>query len=186
MQSIRRYLLVDEIIDLLENEKGLCFDSKLSKEKFKLYLIQYNYNFFVKGLKHKLMFDEKGKYKKEFDSNQVRYLFDIDRRVSTIVFKYFKSFELLLNNAITSILSKEINRITGAPYIAALSKNEFLEIFENYTQVYKQQKKINSNDFTINQNFIGLVGEFFKNYSSVDFYPELAFKNKDSEPKEII
>ncbi|MDE5767475.1 MAG: Abi family protein, partial [Malacoplasma sp.] len=172
MQSIRKYLFVDEIISLLENEKGLFFDSKLSKEKFKLYLVQYNYNFFVKGLKHKLMFDEKGRYKKEFDSNQVRYLFDIDRRISTIVFKYFKSFELLLNNAITSILSKEINRITGAPYIATLSKNEFLEIFENYTQVYKQQKKINSNDFMINQNFIGLVGEFFKNYSSVDFYSE--------------
>ena len=158
MKSIREYLSVDEIINLLENEKGLYFDNKVSKDKFKLYLIQYNYNFFVKGLKHKLMFDEKGKYKKEFDSNQVRYLFDIDRRISTIIFKYFKSFELLLNNAITSILSKEINRITGVPYIAALSKNEFLEIFENYTQVYKQQKKINTNDFTINQNFIGLIG----------------------------
>lgn len=186
MQSIRKYLLVDEIIDLLEKEKGLLFDSKVSKEKFKTYLIQYNYNFFVKCLRHKLMFDEKGKYKKEFDSNQVRYLFDIDRRISTIIFKYFKSFELLLNNAITSILSKEINRKTGIPYIAALPKNDFLEIFENYTQVYRQQKKINSSDLVINQNFIGLIGEFFKNYSSINFYDELSFKNKDSEPKEII
>lgn len=177
MKSNRKYLNTDELIDFLENEKKLIYPDEKSKEKFKLYLTQYNYNFFVKGLKNNLMFDENGKYKKEFDSNQIRYLFDIDRRISVILFKYFKSLEFLLNNSFTSIISKHIFKETNTPYISALTKDQMSETFSNRNTVYKYYGL---------DSLSNIVSEFYKNFYESGFFNEKTFKNKDSENESII
>lgn len=179
MKSIRKYLSTDELIEYLEKEKKLIYPDEHSKEKFKLYLTQYNYNFFVKGLKNNLMFDEKGNYKKEFDSNQIRYLFDLDRRISVVLFKYFKSLEFLLNNSFTAIISKEIFKKTDTPYVAMLSKDQFSEIFSNLPNVYNY-KNINYDPL------LNIVFEFFKYFREESFFNETTFKNKDSENEIII
>lgn len=179
MKSHREYLNLDQLIEYLEKEKKLIFPNENSKDKFKLYLEQYNYNFFVKGLKNKLMFDENGYYKKEFNSDQIRYLFDLDRRILVVIFKYFKSLELLLNNSFTSVIFKEIFKKTQTPYIAVLSKNEFSEIFSNVTKIYTN--KIDNFDPLLN-----IVFEFFKYFYEESFFNETTFKNKDSENEFIV
>lgn len=179
MQSIRKYLSTDELIKYLETEKKLIFPTKESKEKFKLYLTQYNYNFFVKGLKNNLMFDEKRNYKKEFNSDQIRYLFDLDRRISAVIFKYFKSLEFLLNNSFTAVISKEIFKLTQTPYIATLSKDEFTQIFSNYSNPYGNHK--------VNYDpLINIISEFYKYFYEENFFNKTTFKNKDSENENVI
>ena len=99
IQSIRQYKNNDELINDLENNKKLVFVNPEAKEIFKDYLKHYGYFAFVKQYSNPLMYQDNNYkiFKKEFTSNNLRYLFDIDRNNSIVIFKYFRSVEFLLN-----------------------------------------------------------------------------------------
>ena len=178
MDSINKFLNIDDQLKKLENKK-LVFTDQNSKNIFKSYLQDYNYSNFVLGLKNKLMFNPDKTYKKEFTSNNLRYLFDIDRNISTIIWKYFKSFELNLNSSIFKVLAEVIQQKTNTPYLACLSEKEFDEIFNNLNTIIYYEEKA-----TIKKNMF--IQEFFKNYDMNEWFDDVAQKNLDSENDKII
>ena len=182
MSSIRRYLNPEQQLDLLANEKKLVFVDKESKDIFLEYLKLYGYYSLIKKTYHPLMFKIDSKnptskiYKEEFSSNNLRYLFDIDRNISTIIYKYFRSIEFLINTSLSKVLSKKINELTKCPYIAAISEKDFDIIFSNINKKIATSKKRNNN------LVLNVFLELFKNYRQDDIsLEEIAKENRDRE-----
>lgn len=181
IKSIKKFKNNDEIIKDLELRK-LVFSDLESKQIFKTYLSQYGYFSFVKVMSNDLMYSdiENKIYKKEFTSNNLRYLFDIDRNISVIIFKFFRSIEFLLNSSLLKIISKKIDKYAKCPYIAALSSEDFFELFPYINEEIKIQKKPNKNIC------INLWSDIYKNLWSDDYYCKEAIeKNKNNEDNEI-
>lgn len=180
-ESIKKFKNHDEIIKDLELRK-LIFSNSKSKEIFKTYLSQYGYYAFVKKMSNDLMyFDlETKEYKEEFTSNNLRYLFDIDRNISVIIFKFFRSIEFLLNSSLLKVVSKKLNKIVKCPYLFALSSKEFFEIFKEINNEIKLDKKENKNVL------VHFYKDIFKNFWNDDFNSnEAALFNKENEKDEI-
>lgn len=178
MESINKYLSYDQQLKNLESKK-LVFVDERSKEIFLDYLKEYNYSNFILGLKNKLMFDNENNYKPEFTSNNLRYLFDIDRNISAILWKYFKSLELHFNSSLIKVLAEVIQSKTNTPYLSCLSETEFDEIFSNLKDLkyFEKEAKIKKKLF---------IEEFYKNYDTIFWFKETADRNIDKEPDEII
>ena len=84
--SIKKYKNNDELIKDLENRK-LVFVNQEAKIIFKDYLKHYGYFAFVKQYSNSLMYQDIDQkiFKEEFTSNNLRYLFDIDRNNSIVM-----------------------------------------------------------------------------------------------------
>lgn len=180
MESINRYLSYEQQIKNLES-KNLEFPDQESKEIFIEYLKEYNYSHFILGLKNKLMFDKNNKYKKGFTSNNIRYLFDIDRNISATLWKYFKGLELHFNSSVVKVLAEIIQKKTDTPYLCCLSEEDFLEIFSNLNNV----KYFSTKNYLIDKKR-SFIEEFYKNYDNVYFFDDVADSNLDKEHDEII
>ena len=141
-ESIRKFKNNDELIKELEN-RSLVFPDEESKKIFKSYLTQYGYFSFVKKMSHDLMYSdiEQKIFKKEFTSNNLRYLFDIDRNISSIIFKYFRNIEFLLNSSLLKIVAKKINKNAKCPYIAALDGEGLRDVFPKIDEEIPKFKK---------------------------------------------
>lgn len=182
IQSIRQYKNNDELINDLENNKNLVFVNPEAKEIFKDYLKHYGYFAFVKQYSNPLMYQDNNYkiFKKEFTSNNLRYLFDIDRNNSIVIFKYFRSVEFLLNSSILKVIAREINKKAKCPYLAALSLEDFENIFPNLDQNISNNKKQNKD------NISNLYDDLFKNFNNKNFDSrDVIRKNKESEEQEI-
>lgn len=182
IQSIRQYKNNDELINDLENNKKLVFVNPEAKEIFKNYLKHYGYFAFVKQYSNPLMYQDNNYkiFKKEFTSNNLRYLFDIDRNNSIVIFKYFRSVEFLLNSSILKVIAREINKKAKCPYLAALSLEDFENIFPKLDQNISNNKKQNKD------NISNLYDDLFKNFNNKNFDSrDVIRKNKESEEQEI-
>lgn len=180
MDSINKYLSYEQQIKNLEN-KGLVFPDDLSKKIFLEYLKEYNYSHFVLGLKNKLMFDENKKYHKSFTCNNLRYLFDIDRNISAILWKYFKSLELHFNSSLVKVLSEAVQNKTNTPYLCCLEEKDFNDIFSNLQNIKYYDPKTT---LPFKQKLF--IEEFFKNYDTVFWFDDVAQSNLDKEHDVII
>lgn len=180
MESINKYLSYDAQIKNLQSKK-LEFPDQKSKDIFIEYLKEYNYSNFILGLKNKLMFDEDNNYKDGFTSNNIRYLFDIDRNISSTLWKYFKGIELHFNSSIVKVLSEIIQRKTNTPYLCCLNEDDFSEIFSNLNSV----KYFSAKNSLIDKKR-SFIEEFYKNYDIVYFFDDVADSNLDKENDEII
>lgn len=181
LESIRKFKNNDELIKELESKK-LVFPDNNSKQIFKTYLSQYGYYAFIKKMSNDLMFEnlDPKEYKKEFTSNNLRYLFDIDRNISVIIFKFFRNIEFLLNSSLLKVISKKLNKIAKCPYLFALSSNEFFEIFKEINNEIKFDKRETKNSLAFFYN------DIFKNFWNDDFNSnEAALFNKENENDEI-
>lgn len=163
-ESIRQFKNIDDLIKELENRK-LIFPDDESKEKFKDYLRQYGYFSCVKKISNHLMYDdvENKFYKEEFTSNNLRYLFDIDRNNSIIIFKYFRNIEFLLNSSILKIVARKLNKGIGCPYIAAMSSELIDDLFPNVDKKIPTFKKREKG------TYLNLYDDLFKNFNNKDF-----------------
>lgn len=178
MESINKYLSYEQQIKNLESKK-LVFPDEKSKDVFIEYLKEYNYSNFILGLKNKLMFDANGCYKPEFTSNNLRYLFDIDRNISATMWKYFKGLELHLNSSVIKVLAEAIQSKTNTPYLCCLSEQDFDDIFSNLSEVnYFETKAVIKKKL--------FIEEFYKNYDTIFWFNDTADKNIDQESDEII
>lgn len=179
--SIRQFKNNDELIKELE-ERNLQFPDENSKKIFKSYLSQYGYFSFVKKMSHVLMYEniEKKEFKKEFTSNDLRYLFDIDRNISVIIFKYFRNIEFLLNSSILKVVAKKLNKKAKCPYLAALDNEGLIDIFPSIDEEIPFFKKRERNTFA---NF---YEDIFKNFNNIDFDSKDAIEqNQNKENIEI-
>lgn len=179
--SIRKFKNNDELIKDLE-QRNLIFSNSRSKEIFNLYLKSYGYFSFIKNLSHDLMYSDINKkiYKTEFTSDNLRYLFDIDRNISVIIFKFFRNIEFQLNNAILKVIAKRINKNAKCPYLAALDNEGFEDIFPNIYASIPKFKNYNQNVFA---NFFDDVYKNIKNFDYDSF--DIINKNKQNETNEI-
>lgn len=180
-ESIRKFKNNDELIKDLEN-RSLIFPDEKSKQIFKSYLIQYGYFSFIKKMSHDLMYSDIDQkiFKKEFTSNNLRYLFDIDRNISVIIFKYFRNIEFLLNSSLLKVIAKKINKHAKCPYIAALDNEGLTEIFPKIDDKMPKFKKYDKN------TYINFYEDIFKNFNNIDFDCREAIKeNKSKESNEI-
>lgn len=180
-ESIRKFKNNDELIKELEN-RSLIFPDEESKKIFKSYLIQYGYFSFVKKMSHDLMYSdiEQKIFKKEFTSNNLRYLFDIDRNISVIIFKYFRNIEFLLNSSLLKVIAKKINKNAKCPYIAALDAQGLTELFPKIDEEIPKFKKYYKDTHA---NF---YEDIFKNFNNIDFDCHEAIKeNENKENDEI-
>lgn len=161
-QSIRKYKNSDELIEELITEKKLFFPDEESKKIFKLYLMQYGYVSFVKKMSNDLMYDDLDKktFKKEFTSNNLRYLFDIDRNKSSIIFKYFRNIEFLLNSSLLKVVAKHLNKLAKCPYISALDNEKFMKLFSKLEENTNKKCK---------NSTIYFYEDIFKNFNNIDF-----------------
>lgn len=180
LESIRKFKNNDELIKELESKK-LVFPDNNSKQIFKTYLSQYGYYAFIKKMSNDLMFEnlDPKEYKKEFTSNNLRYLFDIDRNISVIIFKFFRNIEFLLNSSMLKVVSKKLNKIAKYPYLCALSSDEFFEIFKEINNEIKLNRK--------EKNLLVIFfNDIFKNFWGDDYYTkEVVIFNKENENEEI-
>ncbi len=144
MSSINKFLTIEEQINKLKNCNKLSFPNEESVEIFKIYLNDYGYYNVVKNNRHPKMFeDEVNKiYYKDFSSNNLRYLFDINRIVSGIFYKYFRGLELKLNSSTIVSIAKKLDKFEGCPYIACLSQKNFETIFKNANDNLPSSKKM--------------------------------------------
>ncbi len=178
MESINKYLSYEQQLKNLESKK-LVFPDDKSRDVFLEYLKEYNYSNFVLGLKNKLMFDSDGNYKKEFTSNNLRYLFDIDRNISAIMWKYFKGLELHLNSSVIKVIAEAIQSKTNTPYLCCLSEVDFDDIFSNLSDVnYFETKAVIKKKM--------FIEEFYKNYDTIHTFNDVADRNLDQESDDII
>ncbi len=180
-ESIRRYKNNDELIKELE-DRNLIFPDDESKKIFKSYLSQYGYSSFVKKTSNPLMYKDVDKktFKEEFTSNNLRYLFDIERNTSSIVFKYFRSVEFYLNSSILKVIAKKLNKNAKCPYLGAMNDEGFSEIFPRLDENMSRFKK------TTKDNISNLFEDFYKNIKTSDFdYVEVIEQNRKEEHKEI-
>ena len=180
-ESIRKFKNNDELIKELEN-RSLIFPDEESKKIFKSYLIQYGYFSFVKKMSHDLMYSdiEQKIFKKEFTSNNLRYLFDIDRNISVIIFKYFRNIEFLLNSSLLKVIAKKINKNAKCPYIAALDAQGLTELFP---KIDNEMPKFKKHYKDTHANF---YEDIFKNFNNIDFDCREAIKeNENKENDEI-
>lgn len=178
MNSINKFLNYDDQIKNLE-AKNLIFNDDESKKIFINYLREYNYSNFILSLKHKFMFDEQKKYKQEFTSNNVRYLFDIDRNISLIIWKYFKGLEYHLNTTMFKVIAEAIQAKTNTPYLCCLTEKDFDDIFDNLSNINYYEEKL-----VVKKKMF--IHEFYKNYDTIPWFDDLADHNIDKESSEII
>lgn len=179
--SIRKFKNNDELIKELEN-RSLVFPDEESKKIFKSYLTQYGYFSFVKKMSHDLMYSdiEQKIFKKEFTSNNLRYLFDIDRNISAIIFKYFRNIEFLLNSSLLKIVAKKINKNAKCPYIAALDGEGLRDVFPEMDNEMPKFKQLHKN------TYVNFHEDIFKNFNNIDFDCREAIKeNENKENDEI-
>ena len=180
-ESIRQFKNNDDLIKELES-RNLIFPDSKSKERFKDYLKQYGYFSFVKKLSNPLMYKdiERKFYKEEFTSNNLRYLFDIDRNNSIVIFKYFRSIEFLLNSSILKIIAKKLNKELNCPYIAIMSGEFIDDLFPNIDKkipLFKKKEK---------STYLNLYDDLFKNFNNEDFdCYEAIEKNLNEESDDI-
>lgn len=179
--SIRQYKNNDELIKELES-RNLIFVDQDAKNKFKEYLKCYGYFSFIKQYSNPLMYEdvENKVYKKEFTSNNLRYLFDIDRNNSVVIFKYFRSIEFLLNSSILKVVAKKVDKLAQCPYLAAISAEDFNELFPNLDQKIPSFKKFTKNNY---ENF---YEDLFKNFNNRNFdSKDIIRKNKIEENDKV-
>ena len=62
-------------------------------------------------------------------SDDIRYLFDIDRTISSIIWKYFKGIALHLNALLTHILRNAFANYLAGPYVVLLNEKSVKQIF---------------------------------------------------------
>lgn len=119
----------------------------------------------LKKISNHLMYDdvENKFYKEEFTSNNLRYLFDIDRNNSIIIFKYFRNIEFLLNSSILKIVARKLNKGIGCPYIAAMSSELIDDLFPNVDKKIPTFKKREKG------TYLNLYDDLFKNFNNKDF-----------------
>ncbi|MBD5423342.1 MAG: Abi family protein [Mycoplasma sp.] len=184
-ESIKQFKNVDELIKELESRK-LVFPDEDSKKIFKAYLKNYGYFSFVKKMSNDLMYSdvENKIFKEEFTSNNLRYLFDIDRNNSVVIFKYFRNIEFLLNSSMLKVIAKQLNKIVKCPYIAAIDSNSIDKIFPNIDKKIPNFKKWEKS------TFINFYEDLFKNFNNKDFdcyeVIEQNMKEEDESIKELI
>lgn len=154
--SINKFLTIDEQIEKLKNNNKLIFPNEKSIEIFKIYLNDYGYYNVVKNNCHPKMFEENINnkiYFENFSSNNLRYLFDINRIISGIFYKYFRGLELKLNSSTITSIAKKLDKLEQCPYIASLGQKNFEIIFENainnLSYFKKRKESVSRNIFNI-------------------------------------
>lgn len=183
MNSINKYLTIDEQIKNLR-DKGLKFDSDKSLEEFKEYLLQYNYTILIKIYGFEEMYTIDGKYN-NITSNDIRYLFDLDRNISVILWKYMKGIELHFNSAVGSVLTKEVTKLCGGPYLGLINNENFNKIFETAKEVYSQKAFFNKDKHKSDIKIM-LYNDIYHNIRIANSYLDINKKNYDKEPMTII
>ncbi len=183
--SIKKYLNPEEQLKELTDEKKLVIVDNDSKKLLLEYLTSYGYLSLIKKTSHPLMFDHtKGLnnkiYNSEFTSNNLRYLFDIDRTIASIIYKYFRNIEFLLNTSILKTMAKKLDRLNHCPYIATLSEQQFYQIFSSMNDTIANVKKDKS-------QFENIFYELFKNYKQDDInLKTISENNRDKENQQVL
>ena len=110
MESINKFLSIVDQIKNLEN-KGLKYIDGESRNMIILYLVDHNYEISINGYWFEDLYQEDKKTSSEMIySDDIRYLFDIDTTISSIIWNYFKGIELHLNALITHTLCKALEK----------------------------------------------------------------------------
>lgn len=181
-KSINKFLEIDDQIKHIQG-KGLVFKSQESLNVFKEYLKQYNYTTFIKNYSFKELFGEDNKYLNTLCSDDIRYIYDLDRTISIILWKYLKGIETHFNTSLTLIVSREVEKESGAPYFSLLNFNQMNKIFSNASIL--NQEGINNK--TKKLNSIELLNDiFYRNLYTVSSYMDINNHNENSEHADII
>lgn len=179
MESINKFLSIEDQIKNLEN-KGLKFIDEESRNMFILYLEDYNYEILINGYWFEDLYQEDKKtFSEMIYSDDIRYLFDIDRTISSIIWKYFKGIELHLNALITHILCKAFEKYLDGPYVVLINEKSVKQIFGNYTpkKIVRKYKNEDSNN----------IKKYLLKYASRNKWFEYVTRyNREFENKEII
>ncbi|MGL5591150.1 MAG: Abi family protein [Mycoplasmoidaceae bacterium] len=175
MKSINKILSIEEQIEKLK-KSGLKFVDEDSEKKFIVYLTEYNYEILINGYWFDEFYqDDKKTFSKDVSSNDIRYIFDIDRNISSIIWKYFKGIELHFNSIITNTLCEIFEKNLDGPYVALLDEKSVKEIFGYY--------KTNKKNCT---NSEGIKEAFLRNAYREKWFDNLEIKNRNLEDEKII
>ncbi|MGL4616702.1 MAG: Abi family protein, partial [Mycoplasmoidaceae bacterium] len=170
MKSINNILSIEEQIEKLK-KLGLKFVDEDSTKKFGVYLTQYNYEVIINGYWFDHFYQEdKKKFSENISSNDIRYIFDIDRTISSIIWKYFKGLELYFNSIITNALCKAFEENLDGPYASLLDEKSVKKIF-------KYHKK---------NSYMYLKKWLLENASCEKWFKDLQIQNRKYENKKII
>ncbi|MGL4647726.1 MAG: Abi family protein [Mycoplasmoidaceae bacterium] len=157
MSSINKSLTIDEQINLLK-DKGLKFNSKTSLDIFKQYLEMYNYETIINKYRIKDFYQEDGQhFIVDLSSDDLRYLFDIDRTISSILWKYFKGIEFNFHSSLTMHLTSAFEQYLKYPYSSLLDEASAKIIFSNYVSK-KYEKNFIPDYIEIEKYFLKFVG----------------------------
>ncbi|MGL5640517.1 MAG: Abi family protein [Mycoplasmoidaceae bacterium] len=179
MKSINKILSIEEQIENLKNS-GLKFVNKDSEKKFIVYLTEYNYEILINGYWFEEFYENDGKtFSKDISSNDIRYIFDIDRTISSIIWKYFKGVELHFNAIITNTLCKAFEKYLDGPYASLLDEESSKKIFGNYIPKNDLRKIENKNSSYIKKALL-------RNASREIWFDALEIKNREFENRKIV
>ncbi|MGL5246496.1 MAG: Abi family protein [Mycoplasmoidaceae bacterium] len=179
MKSINNILSIEEQIENLK-KSGLKFVDEDSTKKFSIYLIEYNYEILINGYWFDEFYNDEGKEFSEYiTSDDIRYLFDIDRTISSIIWKYFKGVELYFNALITTTLCKAFEEHLDGPYVILLDEESVKKIFGNFPPKKDNKNKENPNSSHIKKILLG-------DANREKWFDYLVENNRESENKKII
>lgn len=159
MQKI--FKTIDEQVQIMKN-KGLIIDDEYAVKEI---LLRENY-FFISGYRHPFMESDKlKKYKEDTNFRELYALFNFDRQLRNIMFKYL----LVIENNLKSVFSYQLSKNYGFKEKDYLKPSNFNTSSEKARQVNDLLRKI-KRQIRVNGGQHSATTHYIYNYGYVPFW----------------
>lgn len=165
----KEYTKIEQQIEILRKRK-LVIDPK-DEELLKTYLLEYGYERVITGSNSLFKTLNNNEYDKNSKAKHLMMAFDIDRNISSEIFKYLsKSAEIKINtiiaNTIAGILSKE--KLQNNGLIFGINNSDYQKIFPNYKNSILDLKRIIAGESIQNGLYDLEIQEIEKDFENIE------------------